>query len=348
MPTVSVIVPVYNVEEYLPRCIDSVLNQTYRDFELILVDDGSPDNCGTICDEYAAKDLRIRVIHKKNGGVAAARNSALDIAQGQYIAFCDSDDIWDTTLLQTAIQALATTNADIVHFNYREVENGQIVKAKHFLPGVFELAGSENKRNYLVSILLSHQHGWELWDRLFRRDIIEKHHIRCCTTSGNFGEDLSFVCKYLLHAQRVCCIEDCLYTYCRQPDSITKQSQEKVRLNDMNEVAYDVWLEYTKVFNCTRESNAFPILHLMFLNDQILRLGSRGLYPQLPEALEKMDRYRWWKQNIRNLLRSRKQLTYYFGVHCANRTVLFCTYLLHGNWKLYCLESALYHKFCKR
>ena len=116
----------------------------------------------------------------------------------------------------------------------------------------------------------------------------------------------------------------------------------------MNEVAYDVWLEYTKVFNCTRESNAFPILHLMFLNDQILRLGSRGLYPQLPEALEKMDRYRWWKQNIRNLLRSRKQLAYYFGVHCANRTVLFCTYLLHGNWKLYCLESALYHKFCKR
>lgn len=348
MPTVSVIVPVYNVENYLVRCIDSIINQTYQDFELILVDDGSPDACPAICDSFAAKDPRIIVIHKENGGVAAARNSALDIAQGQYIAFCDSDDSWDTALLQTAMQAAKKHNADIVHFNYREVENGQLIKTKRFLPGVFELTGSDNRQNYLVSILLSHQHGWELWDRLFRRDIIEEHHIRCCTTCGNFGEDLSFVCKYLLHAQRVCCIEDCLYTYCRQPDSITKQSQKRIRLNDMNEVAYDVWLEYTEVFPCTQDPDVFPILHFMFLNGQILRLGSRGLYPQLPKELKKMNRHLWWKQSVRKLLWSRKQLAYYFGAHPANRTVLFCTYLLHGNWKLYCLESAVYHKFFKR
>jgi len=348
MPEISVIVPVYKAERYLKDCVESILSQTFSDFELILVDDESPDNCGTICDEYAATDSRVTVIHKKNGGVAAARNSALDIAQGQYIAFCDSDDIWDTNLLQSSMQAMKKHSADLVHFNYREVENGQIVKIKHFLPGVFELADSDNKQNYLVSVLLSHQHGWELWDRLFRRDIIEEHHIRCCTTSGNFGEDLSFVCKYLLHAQRVCCIEDCLYTYCRQPDSITKQSLEKIRLDDMNEVAYDVWLEYAKVFPSERKPDAFPILHLMLLNDQILRLGSRGLYPQLPKELKKMNRHLWWKQSVRKLLWSRKQLAYYFGAHLANRTVLFCTYLLHGKWKLYCLESAVYHKFFKR
>lgn len=347
MPQVSVIVPVYNAQAYLPRCIDSILSQTFSDFELILVDDGSPDSSGAICDGYAAKDSRVQVIHKENGGVAAARNSALDIAQGQYVAFCDSDDFWDAVLLESAIQAIQASNAQMVHFNYRETENGEVIKTRHFLPGVFDLTDHPERLSYLIRILLAHQHGWELWDRLFSRDIIEKHHIRCCTTSGNFGEDLNFICKYLFHAHRICCIEDCLYTYCRQPNSITKQSLDKIRLNDMNEVAYDVWLEYTKVFPSERKPDAFPILHLMILNDQILRFGSRGMFSQLPGELQKMDGFLWWKQSIRKLLRSRKLLTYHFGSHRANRTVLFCSYMLHGNWKLYCLESALYYKLHK-
>ena len=91
-PKISVIVPVYNVEKYLPRCIDSILSQTFTDFELLLIDDGSPDNCGKICDEYAAKDSRVRVFHKPNGGVSSARNLGLDNARGEWIAFIDSDD----------------------------------------------------------------------------------------------------------------------------------------------------------------------------------------------------------------------------------------------------------------
>ena len=92
MPRISVIVPIYKVEQYLPRCIDSILAQTFTDFELILVDDGSPDNCGAICDEYAAKDSRIRVIHKENQGLVAARNAGIDASSGEWIAFVDSDD----------------------------------------------------------------------------------------------------------------------------------------------------------------------------------------------------------------------------------------------------------------
>ena len=90
---ISIIVPVYKVEKYLKRCIDSILSQTYTDFELILVDDGSPDNCGAICDEYAQKDGRIIVIHKENGGLSSARNAGLDVAIGDYIGFVDSDDM---------------------------------------------------------------------------------------------------------------------------------------------------------------------------------------------------------------------------------------------------------------
>ena len=92
MPKLSIIVPVYKVEQYINKCIDSILNQTFTDFELILVDDGSPDNCGKICDEYAQKDERVRVIHKENGGVSSARNLGIDEAKGEYVSFIDPDD----------------------------------------------------------------------------------------------------------------------------------------------------------------------------------------------------------------------------------------------------------------
>ncbi len=115
MPAVSVIVPVYKVEPYLRRCVDSILAQTFTDFELILVDDGSPDNCGAICDEYAEKDSRVKVIHKKNGGVSSARNMGLDAARGEYIYFCDGDDYIEKELLADAVQAMS--GYDMVVFN---------------------------------------------------------------------------------------------------------------------------------------------------------------------------------------------------------------------------------------
>ena len=106
MPTVSIIVPIYKVEKYLPECIHSALSQTFSDFELILVDDGSPDNCGAICEEYARKDARIRVIHKENGGLSDARNAGLDMASGKYVYFLDSDDRISPDLLATVVPYL--------------------------------------------------------------------------------------------------------------------------------------------------------------------------------------------------------------------------------------------------
>ena len=121
MPMVSVIVPVYKVERYIRKCIDSILKQSFTDFELILVDDGSPDKCGKICDEYAAKDKRIKVIHKKNGGLSDARNAGLDYATGGYICFIDSDDWIHKDLLKDNLERLVSENADVIIFNYVEV-----------------------------------------------------------------------------------------------------------------------------------------------------------------------------------------------------------------------------------
>ena len=115
MPKISVIVPVYNTEKYLNRCIDSILAQTFTDFELLLIDDGSTDCSGKICDEYAAKDSRVRVFHKENGGVSSARNMGLDNAQGEWITFVDSDDWVHEDFLKKRLALALNDNADIAY-----------------------------------------------------------------------------------------------------------------------------------------------------------------------------------------------------------------------------------------
>ncbi len=128
----SVIVPIYNVEDYLPQCVDSILSQNYKDFELILVDDGSPDNCPAICDEYAKKDSRVKVIHKKNGGLSSARNAGITEAAGDYLLFMDSDDYWHTDKTLEQISILADKyHADIIQFGSRRF----FQKANEFHPG---------------------------------------------------------------------------------------------------------------------------------------------------------------------------------------------------------------------
>lgn len=117
-PLVSIIVPCYKVEQYLPNCIESILNQSYQYWELILVDDGSPDRSGEICDEYAMKDKRIKVIHKPNGGLSSARNAGLDIIQGAYVSFLDSDDFWHTDYLQMMMNHVIEDKAEIVQCGF--------------------------------------------------------------------------------------------------------------------------------------------------------------------------------------------------------------------------------------
>ena len=129
MPRLSIVVPVYKVEKYLSKCIDSILSQTFTDFELILVDDGSPDHCGEICDKYADKDERIKVIHQKNKGVSAARNAALDLAEGTYLGFVDSDDWIEPDMFQSMVEFADEKKADIVicGVNYCE-DSGSFIR----------------------------------------------------------------------------------------------------------------------------------------------------------------------------------------------------------------------------
>lgn len=131
MVKLSVILTVYNVEKYLKRCIDSIIKQTYKDFELILVDDGSIDNSSKICDKFCKQDKRIKVIHKENGGVSSARNAGLDIAEGDYISFIDSDDYIEVDMFKKLIQIMIENNADIAQCNFKVVcKNEKMIKNK--------------------------------------------------------------------------------------------------------------------------------------------------------------------------------------------------------------------------
>lgn len=142
MPELSIIVPVYKVEKYLPRCIDSILAQTFGDFELILIDDGSPDGCGRICDEYARKDKRIVVIHQKNMGVSAARNAGLDIAHGRYIGFVDSDDWIEPQMYEVMMDAIRENGADMAVCGVRYAdEDGKFTRADMLSEGVYSRDG---------------------------------------------------------------------------------------------------------------------------------------------------------------------------------------------------------------
>ena len=206
-PKISVIVPVYKAEQYLHRCVDSILAQSFTDFELILVNDGSPDNCGAICDEYATKDSRVRVFHKENGGVSSARNLGLDNATGEWITFCDADDYVTPDWLMAYSDAMVD-NTDLAIQGYHIIDSDKNV-VKH-LPSQ-KCNTIEDKQKLIVSLMCQGVYGY-LWVKLFRRQLVEQNNIRFDTQSA-FREDEQFFSKYLEYITTFCCIDKENYFY---------------------------------------------------------------------------------------------------------------------------------------
>lgn len=346
MPEISVIVPVYNVEKYLHRCVDSILAQTFTDFELILVDDGSPDRCGAICDEYAAKDHRVRVIHKENGGVSRARNAALDVAQGTYIAFCDSDDYWHIDYLKTAIEAMEATSADMVVMNYAALsEAGKLVRKTQHSTGIIDYARMDAKYNYLVDCLLNCIHGWEIWTRLFKNSIIQNNHIRFCTESGNYGEDMGFVLEYMLCSQSVSSIPESYYCYTLRAGSMMDTSRKTVKLDQMNEVSHYVYQRYKPIFENTEYRTRFPILHFLILRIELNKIIGTDRYCELSKEFKKIRNIQWCRRELRKLYACSSFAAKYSGRRLAGQMLLLTHYCLHGNWRRFCWESAIAYKW---
>lgn len=224
---VSVIVPVYNVETYLPKCIESILNQTHKNLELILVDDGSPDKCPEICDEYAKKDKRVKVIHKKNAGVSAARNDGIDFATGDFVAFVDSDDWIEPEMYEKLLQKQQEDDYDVVFCGYNMVIDGVVYNVIEKSKGEFcktkDLVYLLRCPNY--KILNNNQYvsfgNIQCYNVRF---LYRKEKIESIRFSQNlcFMEDVRIMLEIFLNKDlSVGYIDDCLYNYLVRKSSLS-------------------------------------------------------------------------------------------------------------------------------
>lgn len=225
---ISVIIPVYNVEDYLERCLKTVVNQSYSDLEIILVDDGSIDNSGTLCDKFAMKDSRIKVIHKKNGGLSSARNAGIDIATGEYIAFVDSDDWIDLTTYEKMYVVAKQYDTDLVIADYviakeeKEVNNPNLISEQMNKRQLFEMF-------FRVSDYSIH---YCAWDKLYKTEILK----RIRFTEGILFEDIDFIFKFINLCESAVRINQIFYYWYRRIGSITRNG-----IREKDKQAIDIW-----------------------------------------------------------------------------------------------------------
>lgn len=280
MERVSIIVPIFNGARFLPDCLKSLLNQTFRDFRLYLIDDGSTDETPEICRRYSALDGRIQYIRQENRGVSTARNAGLRLAQGEFVTFCDSDDLWESTHLETLVRAAEETGADMVSCNYfRMDEEGNIRSRTAFPAARRALNSREETLNYIEDVL-KWRTGWAVWARLFRREILKD---LCFCEAVGFGEDLLFVLEAALRCRRAVSIVGGGCCYRSNPDSAMGKAGNKPMLEQRTAGAFWLW---------QRLRSLGPARHGIAW--EILKPGLEGIpAKQLPASLEKLPQKNW-------------------------------------------------------
>ena len=220
---ISIIVPVYNIEPYLKRCVDSLTNQTYKNLEIILVDDGSPDNCPAMCDAFAEQDCRIKVIHKSNGGLSDARNAGLKIASGDYIAFVDSDDWVSLYIYEMLISVLKEQESDIVECGVLKTSEDMLNDSKLDDCEVCNYSTEEALKELILDRAL-HQ---TVWNKLYTRPVIND----IVFEIGKTHEDEYWTYQVFARASQVSCIDLKLYYYYQRDDSIMGDAYSVKRLD---------------------------------------------------------------------------------------------------------------------
>lgn len=241
-PTVSIIVPVYNAQDYIRRCVDSILHQEYDDFELLLMDDGSRDSSGEICDEYAARDERVRVFHKENSGVSDTRNQAIRQARGIYLQFADSDDWLTPDATKRMVRAAEDHQCDLVISDfYRVVGERLSQKGDIEEEGVMnleEFAGHmmENPADFYYGVL---------WNKLYRRDLVTRHQL-CMDDTISWCEDFMFNLEYIRHADRVYALRAPVYYYVKRKGSLVSQGTSITKVIKMKLMVFEYYNNFYK------------------------------------------------------------------------------------------------------
>ncbi len=241
-PLVSIIVPIYNAEKNLDRCIESILNQTYREFELLLLDDGSGDSSGGICDRYAALDERIRVIHKANSGVSDTRNQGIALARGEYIQFLDSDDWITSDATGLFLRAAQESGCDMVIADFYRVI-GERVSTK----GAIEEDGLMDRRTYAVNMMQNPADFYYgvLWNKFYKRSIIEKYQLKM-DSAVSWCEDFMFNLEYIRHVDSVYALNVPVYYYVKTKGSLVSQSSSMKNMIQMKRKVFAYYNDFYK------------------------------------------------------------------------------------------------------
>lgn len=254
---ISVIVPVYNVEKYLRRCVDSILKQTYQNLEILLVDDGSTDGCAAICDDYGRKDVRVRVIHKENGGLSSARNVGIDAAMGELLAFVDSDDFIEAEMLEMLYRTMCSCDADMTICNLRYVDEEGIQIASR--PANIIRNECIGPVDYWERVLAGYGLFYVVaWNKLYRRKLWENLRY----PEGKINEDEFVLHRLVDQCVKIGGVSYVGYYYVQRPGSIMAQ-KKKIANFDL----FEAWIERIRYFHSTDRDD--------FARTQITLFGER-------------------------------------------------------------------------
>lgn len=337
MSEISVIVPVYNVEEYLEKCLDSIILQSYKDFELILVDDGSTDKSGIICDEYSKKDNRIKVIHKNNGGLSSARNAGLNVAIGDYIYFCDSDDYIENNCLEI-INNYFKLGYDLVVFSY-VLEGFSNNWTRSFKTQSYKC---DDIVDFTINNVFCNNLGWEAWSRAYKRSIIEENNIRFIDNKRIFAEDLQFLLFYLPHAKSITAINMPLYHYMYRENSIMSISKTLSKINNMNELSKEVYDYYKSNGSFSKLIDVFPLIHVFILYS-VLKINKniRNNRKYNKALIKEINDFSFFNDNIKKFLK--KKYKFLSIVRCKYYFLLIndYEYIIRGKYLLYKINNFL-------
>lgn len=304
MPLFSIIIPVYNVEKYLNKCVDSVLNQTFTDFEVILVDDGSPDNCPAICDSYAEKDNRVKVIHKQNGGLINARKSGLEAASGGYIGFVDSDDWIEPEMYELFAQMIEKYSPDMVLSDFYFDNEKELVNSEQLFEQEFYDKSALKEKLYPKMLFSGIYYKFGVnpccWSKVYKKELLKKN-LPLVDGRIKMGEDAAFTYPCLIDAQSVATIKKPCYHYILNPDSMTKAYDKKLksiiflpynRLKEKScesgidmEKQTDYYLIYLANFLIRNETQAESIsdgINVLISNNDLYNTASRVDTSSLP------------------------------------------------------------------
>lgn len=241
-PLITVIVPVYNVEKYLRRCLDSIIRQTYQNLEILCIDDGSIDNSGEICEQYAARDARIKVIHQENQGLSTARNKGLDAATGEYLAFVDSDDYIAADVLEQLYQGAVSSDATCVICGYNCVDSNGSILSTYSVHSVQQYSGVESLRCHYY-----HASGEEnfvtVWGKLFCKKLFSDLRFR----TGICFEDIHLMPYWLLQSEKVVLIPYAGYNYTQNENSIMHKTDE-AHSTRLYKNAFVIWQEHLELY----------------------------------------------------------------------------------------------------